>query len=194
LTETADFTQPPLPPAEVPAPAADAGGIGPGPMIAAEVELTRMAPHPANPRTTLGDLTELQASIAQVGILEPLVVVTVAAHTAAGWPAPGQADATHVMLAGHRRHQAAIDGGQAYGPAVVRDDLAGDKALIVMLTENGGEGIRKGLEPLAEARAMHQLVARGWSQRQIATELGCAQGQVSKRLALLKLPPQHRRP
>ena len=70
---------------------------------------------------------------------------------------------------------------------MIRDDLAGDLAVIAMLSENG-DGIRQGLKPLAEAPAMQRLVERGWSQRQIAKELGCAQGQVSKRLALLRLP------
>ncbi|WP_157254808.1 ParB/RepB/Spo0J family partition protein [Nonomuraea typhae] len=155
-------------------------------MIAAELTLADLAPHPANPRTGLGNLEELQASIGEVGVLEPLVVVTAAAHAAADWPSVDAA-ATHVILAGHRRHRAAVEAGLTRVPAVIRDDLAGDEALIVMLSENG-DGIRQGLEPLAEARAMQELAGRGWSQRKIAQRLGCAQGQVSKRLALLRLP------
>jgi hypothetical protein len=37
------------------------------------VPLARLHPSPTNPRKHLGDLTELAASIAQVGVLEPLV-------------------------------------------------------------------------------------------------------------------------
>src|SRR6266567_7868747 len=90
---------------------------------------------PANPREALEDLAELEASIRELGVLEPLVVVTVAAHRAGGWPGVGAA-ATHVLLAGHRRHAAAAAAGLAAVPCVVRDDLAGDDALAVMLSEN----------------------------------------------------------
>jgi ParB-like nuclease domain len=93
-----------------PAPAAaDSTGTTPGDgarhRTAAVLRLTGLAPHPANPREDLGDLTELQAPIAEVGVLQPAVVVTVAAHLAAGWP-PAAEDATHVVLAGHRRRAA----------------------------------------------------------------------------------------
>jgi ParB/RepB/Spo0J family partition protein len=162
--------------------AADSGGI----TFPAELPLTALAPHPANPRDDLGDLAELAASIAQIGVLEPLVVATAAAHGAGGWPAVA-GECTHVILAGHRRHAAAAQAGLASVPCVVRDDLAGAEALVVMLSEND-PGKRRGLEPLAEARAFQALADRGWSQRQIAGRVGCAQGQVSKRLALLRLP------
>jgi ParB/RepB/Spo0J family partition protein len=171
--------------------ATDALVTGPGgSMVALQVKLSALAPHPANPRTELGDLTELQASIAQVGVLEPLVVVTVAAHVAAGWPAVAD-EAQYVILAGHRRCEGAREAGHTLLPIVVRDDLAGSDALVVMLSENG-DGIRKGLDPLAEARAMQELADRRWSQRKIAERIGCAQGQVSKRLTLLRLPEQAR--
>jgi ParB family chromosome partitioning protein len=35
--------------------------------------LDQLHPSPTNPRKHLGDLTELAASLAQVGVLEPLV-------------------------------------------------------------------------------------------------------------------------
>jgi hypothetical protein len=70
-------------------PQADSGGITPGADArhgtAVMLRLATLAPHPCNPRgADLGDLAELQASIAEVGVLQPAVVVTVAAHLAAG--------------------------------------------------------------------------------------------------------------
>jgi hypothetical protein len=56
----------------------DSGGIN------AVVPLAALAAHPENPRTDLGDLTELAASIAAQGLFEPLVVVTVAAYAREG--------------------------------------------------------------------------------------------------------------
>jgi predicted transcriptional regulator len=72
-------------------------------------------------------------------------------------------------------------------PCVVRDDLAGDDALVVMVSENDAAK-RHGLPPLAEAGVFGQLAERGWSQRRIAERMGCRQPHVSKRLALLRLP------
>lgn len=39
------------------------------------IDLSTLAPHPDNPRTTLGDLTELTRSIRSQGVLERLVVL-----------------------------------------------------------------------------------------------------------------------
>jgi ParB family chromosome partitioning protein len=153
----------------------------------AMLPLAEVAPHPANPRgAELGDLAELTASVAEVGILQPLVVASVAAHLTGDWPAVA-AGAAYVILAGHRRRAAAEAAGLTEVPAIVRDDLAGADALVVMLAEND-PAKRRALEPLAEARAFAALAERGWSQRQIAQRVGCGQAHVSKRTALLKLP------
>lgn len=151
-----------------------------------ELPAATLAPHPANPREDLGDLAALEASIRELGVLEPLVVATAAAHTAGGWPCLPDG-ASHVILAGHRRHAAAIAAGLTTLPCILRDDLADDDALAVMLSENDPDK-RLSLAPLAEARAYAQLAGRGWSQRTIATRMGCGQSHVSKRLALLRLP------
>ena len=44
------------------------------------LNLADMAPHPDNPRHTLGDLTELTRSIRAHGIIEPLVVLPADDH------------------------------------------------------------------------------------------------------------------
>jgi ParB/RepB/Spo0J family partition protein len=176
-------------PPAMPAAPADSGGIisESAHGAAAVLKLAALAGHPANPRgEDLGDLGELQASVAEIGVLEPLVVATVAAHLAGGWPAVAET-ATHVILAGHRRHAAAAAAGVDEVSCIVRDDLAGDDALTVMLSEND-PGKRHGLTPLAEAAAFAQLAERGWSQRKIAARVGCGQAHVSKRLTLLRLP------
>lgn len=156
----------------------------------AALPLAGLVPHPRNPRTGLGDLAEIIASIAANGVFEPLVVLTRAAYeTAADADAdtmrPGDGSWTHVIVMGHRRAAAARDAGLESVPAVVRDDLAGAKALAAMIAENRH---REDLDPLSEAETMNELARRGWSQRQIAAEIGCSQAHVSKRLTLLKLP------
>jgi ParB family transcriptional regulator, chromosome partitioning protein len=57
----------------------------------------RLVDHPGNVRDDLGDLDELTASIRQVGVLEPLVVVPT--------------DEGHRIVTGHRRKAAAIAAG-----------------------------------------------------------------------------------
>jgi ParB/RepB/Spo0J family partition protein len=173
-------------PAEPPA-AGDFAGIN---GIPAVLPLADLAPHPRNPRSGLGDLTEITASISAHGVFEPLVVLTRAAYEAA---ADADADTmrpvaggwTHVIVMGHRRAAASRAAGLAEVPAVVRDDLAGADAIAAMIGENMH---RAGLEPLAESEAFGELARRGWSQRKIAGEIGCSQAHVSKRLTLLKLP------
>ena len=79
--KTGTATVTPLRPA-----ASDSGGISPagdgGGAALVMVPLDALAPHPCN-RTSLGDLTELTASIKAQGLFEPLNVLTAAAFTAA---------------------------------------------------------------------------------------------------------------
>jgi hypothetical protein len=47
------------------------------------VQVAEVAEHPDNPRDTLGDLTELAASIKTLGLRQPVLVVPVSAFRAA---------------------------------------------------------------------------------------------------------------
>ncbi|MBW0088628.1 ParB/RepB/Spo0J family partition protein [Pseudonocardia sp. KRD-184] len=152
-----------------------------------EVEVARLAPNPENPRGDVGDVTEIAASIAEAGVLQPLVVVTRAAYLATRPDAVlDPADAEWIVLIGHRRRAGALHAGVATVPIIVRDDLADvDNALITMLVENLQ---RQDLSPMEEAAAFGRLRERGWSERKIATGTGVSPGQVHKRLSLLRLP------
>jgi ParB family transcriptional regulator, chromosome partitioning protein len=151
------------------------------------VQVAEVAEHPHNPRDTLGDLTELAASIKTLGLRQPVLVVPVSAFRAAhAVDLPPQA--RWVVLAGHRRRAACELAGVAEMPAWVRADLSAEAdAAETFLAENVH---RRGLSPLEEARAMALLVDLGFSQRQIAERGGFAQSHVSKRLSLLRLPQQ----
>jgi ParB family chromosome partitioning protein len=82
-----------------------------------------LAAHPANVRTSLDDIDSLAASIRQVGVLEPLVVVPLD-------------EGGHRILAGHRRAAAAIQADLALVPCIERADLADSDQHIAMLVEN----------------------------------------------------------
>ncbi len=73
------------------------------PMQARQVSLGSVVTHPANPRRDLGDLTELEESIRELGVLQPPVVLP-AVRVAGAWPqhAAELAGAEWVVLMGDR--------------------------------------------------------------------------------------------
>ena len=152
--------------------------------VPTELPVADMVAHPHNVRgTDLGDLRELADSIRGSGLIMPLVV----AHAQA-WQIhhPGQTlGGLWVIIAGHRRHAAALLAGLDTVPVVVRDDLADPaQTTTAMLIENIH---RQDLAPLDEAGGLAALVEAGLSQRDISRRTGISQAQVSKRLTLLKL-------
>lgn len=129
-----------------------------------------------NPRSNLGDLTGLAASIAAVGILEPILVRQS--------PFVGSRFAPYQIVAGHRRHAAAKLAGLDTIPCIVRE-FTEQARVEAMVIENLQ---RQDLSPFDEARGLTQLVAVGLTQRDIAERVGCSQSHVSKRLSLAAMP------
>ena len=152
--------------------------------------LRQVAPNPDNPRSQLGDLTEMAETIAAGGLIQPLVVMTAAAWRESNPNRDSEVDpeARWVILAGHRRRAAAELAGHHTVPVLVRDDLGtGSDANVTFLVENIH---RQNLAPLDEATALSRLAAHKLSQREIARLTGISQAQVSKKLSLLGLPEQ----
>lgn len=138
-----------------------------------ELPLELIDAAPDNPRRDLGDLAELVESIkGPAGLVQPPLLTV--------------RDGRFVVVCGHRRHAAARLAGLTSIPALVRsmDDTA---RKTTMLVENLQ---RVDLSPIEEARAFAELVGLGWTQRQIAADVGRAQSHVAKRLSLLKLPEE----
>jgi ParB family chromosome partitioning protein len=146
----------------------------------------RLADNPDNPRQQMGDLSGLAASLENHGLIQPIIV----------WPAPAfrakhpdldvPESAQWVIIAGHRRRAAGLVAGKSHLPAIVSSDHAGPRASITRaLVENVH---REDLAPIEEARALATLRDMGMSQRDIASETGISQSQVSKRLQLLEMP------
>lgn len=129
--------------------------------------------HPANVREDLGDLGDLSRSIRQQGILQPLIVQ----------PHPGKSG-KYRLLAGHRRFDAAQLAGLTAVPAIVRHGLDDAQVLELMLVENCQ---RRELGPMERAEALGALRNRGYTQQQIATQVGKSIAWVGYYLALLDL-------
>jgi ParB family chromosome partitioning protein len=140
------------------------------------VHVSRIEPHPANPREELGDLSELAASIRVHGILQPLVIQV---HP--------EIPNRYQLLAGHRRLAAAKLAHLDMVPVVVRaaaDSNAAAPALEIMLVENCQ---RRDLGPMEKAEAMGALRQHGYTSIRIAKAIGISDATVAHYLALLDL-------
>ena len=124
-----------------------------------------------NNRRSLGDLTELAASIKSLGLLNPILV--------------RRENGSFHLIAGERRLAATkLAGKKEIEVKVVDQD---EKArLESLLVENLQ---RKEIDPLEEADGYRRLVDMGLKQSDIATKVGRSEAHISKRLALAGLSP-----
>lgn len=155
---------------------------GVAPAVGTESEPVRLLPiavlrpHPGQPRRSMdeAELHALAESIAEQGVIQPIVVR----------PAAGS-DGGYEIIAGERRWRAARLAGLSAIPALVRalDDAAMAEVALV-------ENIQRAdLAPLDEAQAYQTLMdAHGRTQEEIARRLGKNRSHVAHMLRLLRLP------
>lgn len=139
------------------------------------VPIEQIDPNPNQPRQVMGDLSELIASIAEKGILEPLVV--------------RQRGERFQIVAGERRYQASVQVGLRDLPVVIRDvDDTG--MLELALIENLQ---RKDLTPFEEAEALQGLAERcAYTHEDLARRLGKSRTSITESLALTAMPEEVR--
>lgn len=149
--------------------------------VLVEIPVSRIRPNPHQPRVHFDEesLGELAASIAQIGVLQPILVRPLDQPL-------DESGVAYELIAGERRWRAAGRAGLATIPAVVRttDDLASvEQALVENLH-------RQDLTPLEEAAAYQQLIEDfGLTHEQIAERVGKKRSSVTNMLRLLGLPP-----
>jgi ParB family transcriptional regulator, chromosome partitioning protein len=144
-----------------------------GSPIGRMVAVDLVDPNPNQPRQVMGDLSELMASIAEKGIIEPIVV--------------RQRGGRYQIVAGERRYQAAVQVGLAEVPVVVRDvdDL---EVIEIALVENLQ---RKDLTPFEEAEALQALAQRcGYTHEDLARRLGKSRTSITESLTLASMPEE----
>jgi ParB family transcriptional regulator, chromosome partitioning protein len=130
--------------------------------------------HPDQPRRHFDDqaLTELAASIAQRGVIQPVIVRPLT---------PGR----YQLVAGERRWRAAQKARLHEIPAIVRD-LPEREVMAIALIENLQ---REDLNPIEEARAYHRLAeSEGLTQAEIARLVDKSRSHVANLQRLLSLP------
>jgi ParB family transcriptional regulator, chromosome partitioning protein len=146
-----------------------------GTPIGRMIPIELIDPNPNQPRQVMGDLSELMASIAEKGILEPLVV--------------RQRGERFQIVAGERRYQAAVQVGLRELPAVVRD-VDETEMLELALIENLQ---RKDLTPFEESEALHGLAdSCGYTHEDLARRLGKSRTSITESLALTAMPEEVR--
>lgn len=159
-------------------------GKGLGSLIPADVEgdegtfrelnVDEVTPNRYQPRDHFDEesLSALAASIAEVGVIQPIVV-------------RASDDDGYELIAGERRWRAAKRAGLPSIPAIIRDsdDLASLETAVV---ENLH---RQDLNALEEAAAYQQLIEDfAFTQDQIATRVGRSRSAVANTIRLLHLP------
>jgi len=146
-----------------------------GEPIGRVVPIDLLDPNPQQPRQVMGDLSELMASVAEKGIIEPLIV--------------RQMGARYQIIAGERRYHAAVQVGLRDVPVVIRD-ASDAEVMELALVENLQ---RKDLTAFEEAEALHQLAHRcGYTHEDMARKLGKSRTAVTESLALNNMPEEVR--
>ena len=132
--------------------------------------------NPEQPRRNFPDaeIAELEASIRDKGILQPILVR----------PSP-KIEGEYEIVAGERRWRAAQQAGLTAIPALIRV-LDDDKAFEIAVVENVQ---REDLNAMEEAQAYASLMRRmAYTQDKAATAVGKSRSHVANTLRLLQLP------
>jgi ParB family chromosome partitioning protein len=150
---------------------AASAGAPVGRMISIEL----LDPNPNQPRQVMGDLSELMASVAEKGVIEPLIV--------------RQRGGRYQIIAGERRYHAAVQVGLSEVPVVVRevDDI---EVMELALVENLQ---RKDLTAFEESEALHQLAQQcDYTHEDMARKLGKSRTAITESLSLNNMPNEVR--
>lgn len=157
---------------------------------------TELPPHrislnPDNPRSALGDLTDLAGSLSTHGQKQAITIMNRDAYIKANPDNEPdlEPDTTYVVIDGSSRLAAAREAGLKTVKVMVSDD-EGSTAEELFESALVANIHRQDLSELDEARALQRLLAIHGSQVALSKRLHRSQGWVSQRLALLNLTPE----
>jgi ParB family chromosome partitioning protein len=139
-----------------------------------EVPIDQIVPNPYQPRKSFdqAQLQELASSIAEHGVIQPLVV--------------NQTDKGYELVVGERRFRASQIAGLKMVPVIVKAGMQDQAKLEIALIENIQ---RQELNPIEEAMAYDKLMKSfGLTQEQVARKVGKSRPAVANTVRLLNLP------
>lgn len=142
-----------------------------------DIPIEQIEPNPYQPRREFdeGALLELESSIREKGILQPVAVNRTA-------------PAAYHLIAGERRWRAAKRAGLESIPAVVYEIDSPQELTELALIENVQ---REDLNPIEEAEAYQDLMSRCLlTQEEIARRVGKERSTIGNAVRLLKLPKE----
>ena len=143
-----------------------------GPSLGRQIPIDEIITNPDQPRRSVGDLSELKASIESKGVLEPILVR----------PLP---DGRFRIIAGERRFRAALEAGLAEVPCIELD-VPDNEMMEIALIENLH---RRDLDAFEEAMGYGSLAERhGYTQQQIAETVGKSRVSITEAMSLLDIP------
>jgi ParB family transcriptional regulator, chromosome partitioning protein len=147
-----------------------------GAPIGRMIPIDKLTPNPGQPRVETGDLSELIASIKEVGVLEPLLV------------RPSEVG-RFMIISGERRYRASLEAGLAELPCIEMD--VDDRAVAeISLIENLQ---RKDLNSFEEADGYKALAEKfGYTHEEIAKKIGKSRTSITESLALSAIPAEVR--
>lgn len=139
-----------------------------------EIDVDKIKPNPNQPRKQFdpNSLLELRDSIAQQGVIQPILVEEIA-------------NDVYIIIAGERRYRASKMAGLKTIPSIVRsyNDI---QRMEISLIENIQ---RENLNPVEEAQAFSYLISQsGISQDELAKKVGKGRSTITNSLRLLNLP------
>ena len=140
------------------------------------LKISEIEPNKSQPRKEFDEnaLAELADSIAQHGVLQPLLVRPIA-------------DGGYQIVAGERRWRASRMAGLTEVPVVIRE-LTDSETMELALIENLQ---REDLSPVEEAMGYKQLMDEyGFSQDQVSKTVGKSRPSIANALRLLNLPEE----
>jgi len=128
--------------------------------------------NPDQPRSAMGDLSELTKSIVDKGVLEPILVRP-------------RGDGRFTIISGERRFRASLEAGLPEIPCIEMD-VPDNELLEISLIENLQ---RKDLSPFEEAEGYKALQERhGYTHEQIADAVGKSRVTITEALSISRLP------
>jgi len=136
------------------------------------IPIEEIETNPNQPRSDVGDLSDLTRSIESKGILEPLLVRPVR-------------EGRYTIIAGERRFRAAIEAGLTEVPCIELE-VSSPEMMELALIENLH---RKDLHPFEEAEGYAALTREpGYTQQKIADAVGKSRVSITEALSLLDIP------
>jgi len=139
-----------------------------------QIPINRVKPNPYQPRRSFDaeSIAELASSIKKYGVLQPITVRQLT-------------EGVYELIAGERRLRACLMAGLLKVPAIVTNFSDNDSAVVALI-----ENIqRENLSFMEEAEAFRNLLHNhGYTQEELARQIGKTQSAVANKVRLLKLP------